>query len=115
MTTKELTRKQLQELESELLAERARLQRSLELQGDSGAGTGAAVDAVPRVPASEEGGVALALVTRTHARYTAILDALTRLAAGTYGICAGCNGRIPFGRLLVMPEATRCVACGPRL
>jgi DnaK suppressor protein len=114
MTTKELTRKQLHELEAELLAERARLERSLELQGDRGLETGAVAGAVPRVPASEEGGVALALATRTQARYAAILDALTRLAAGTYGICAGCNGRIPYGRLLAMPEATGCVTCGPR-
>ena len=92
-----LTRSQRRELEGELLAERARLERSMD------------------APGAGEGGVALALATRTHARYAAILDALSRLATGSYGACAGCNARIPYGRLLVMPEATRCVACGPRL
>jgi DnaK suppressor protein len=110
-----LTNKQLRELERELLAERARLERSLEIQSDGDASAASILDVEPRVPVSEEGGVALALATRTHGRYAAIVDALTRLTAGTYGICAGCNGRIPFGRLLVMPEATRCVTCGPRL
>ena len=112
MTTSQgLTTKQLRELETELLRERARLERSLELQS---AGDAAVTGVASRRPTTEEGGVALALSTRTHARYAAILDALTRLAAGTYGVCAACNGRIPYGRLLVMPETTRCVACGPR-
>lgn len=113
--SQELTRNQLRELETELLAERARLERSLELQSDGGAATSPTVGVASRVPASEEGGVALALATRTRARYAAIVDGLTRLADGTYGVCADCNGRIPYGRLLVMPEATRCVTCGPRL
>jgi RNA polymerase-binding transcription factor DksA len=110
-----LTRKQVRELEVELLAERARLERLLELQSAGDAATAPTVGVVPRVPATQEGGVALALATRTHARHAAIIEALTRLAAGTYGVCGGCNGRIPFGRLLVMPETTRCVTCGPRL
>jgi DnaK suppressor protein len=111
--SQELTRKQLTELEAELVAERARLERSLESQGEGDAATTLGIG--PRVPTSEEGGVALALAARTHARYTAILDALSRLAAGTYGLCAQCNGPIAYGRLLVMPETTHCLTCGPRL
>jgi DnaK suppressor protein len=106
-----LTKKQLQKLEAELIAERARLERSLDIQN----GVDMATFGGPsRVPASEEGGVALALVTRSHARYAAVVNALDRLAAGTYGTCAGCSGPIPFGRLVVMPEATGCVTCSPR-
>ncbi len=115
IASRELTKNQLRQLEEELLSERARLERSLEIQNPQDAPTTAFGGVVPLVPTSEQGGVAQALASRAHARYAAILDALTRLAAGAYGICAGCSGRIPFGRLLVMPEATRCVACGPRL
>lgn len=115
MTTQELTRQQLRELEAELLAERARVERTLEPQLAGDGATSLTPEAAARVPTTDEGGVAVALATRTQARYAAILDALERLAAGTYGTCAGCNARIPFGRLLVMPETTRCVACGPRL
>lgn len=104
-----LTRTQLRELEDELLRERARLERLIENQSPDSGGDGVA----PPAPPAEEGGLALA--TRTHARYEAVLEALSRLAAGTYGVCTSCGGRIPYGRLLVMPEATRCVACGPRL
>ncbi|MDQ3997697.1 MAG: TraR/DksA C4-type zinc finger protein [Gemmatimonadota bacterium] len=113
--TRQLTTKQLQQIEQELLGERARLERSMEMQSVDDAGAPATWSVASRVPASEEGGLALALASRTQARYTAIVDALTRLAAGTYGVCVGCTGRIPYGRLLVMPEATRCVTCGPRI
>ncbi|MDR2998672.1 MAG: TraR/DksA C4-type zinc finger protein [Microbacterium sp.] len=38
-------------------------------------------------------------------------DALARVDAGTYGICAGCGKPIPAERLEVRPFADRCVAC----
>jgi DnaK suppressor protein len=109
-----LTTKQRQQIEEDLLAERARLERSIEMEGATDSGMTATGGVATRAPATEEGGIALALATRTRARYAAIVDALSRLAAGTYGVCVSCNGRIPYGRLVVMPEATRCVTCGPR-
>lgn len=42
-------------------------------------------------------------------------DALARLDAGTYGICASCGRPIPAGRLEVRPFAEHCVACAERL
>ena len=42
-------------------------------------------------------------------------DALTRLDAGTYGICIGCGKPIPAGRLEARPFAERCVPCTERL
>ena len=41
----------------------------------------------------------------------AINDALKRLAAGHYGLCADCEEPIPFERLQRHPQALRCVAC----
>lgn len=38
-------------------------------------------------------------------------DALQRIAAGTYGICASCGGRIPSARLQVVPHARLCMKC----
>jgi RNA polymerase-binding transcription factor len=110
-----LTTKQLRQIEQELLGERARLERSMEAQSSSDGAMAAAGGFATRAPAIEEDGVALALATRIPARYAAIMDALTRLEAGTYGACVSCDTRIPFGRLLVMPEATRCVTCGSRI
>jgi DnaK suppressor protein len=37
--------------------------------------------------------------------------ALTRVAAGTYGVCERCGQRIPDARLEAVPEATHCVGC----
>ena len=110
-TSGPLTRAQLRDLEAELRAERARLERSL------GADTDAArLDPAERshasVPSGEpDGGLRIALHDRARARHGAIGAALQRLADGTYGRCAGCGEHIPFGRLLVMPESERCIAC----
>ena len=106
-----LTRTQLRELEKELQTERARLERSL----SSAAGSDLPDTDGPatRVPDSAEGGVAMALAERAHARYQAIVAALDRVAAGTYGICVRCGSGIPYGRLVALPEAARCLGCGP--
>jgi DnaK suppressor protein len=37
-----------------------------------------------------------------------------KLAAGTFGICEGCEGNIPLPRLRVMPAARLCLACQSR-
>lgn len=41
----------------------------------------------------------------------AVSEALRRLRAGDYGVCADCGCDIPFDRLKVEPWALRCVAC----
>jgi DnaK suppressor protein len=51
-----------------------------------------------------------ALNDRRH-RIHQIEHALERLAAGTYGWCERCGGRIPAVRLQAFPSATLCVAC----
>ncbi|MCE7483612.1 TraR/DksA C4-type zinc finger protein [Microbacterium profundi] len=42
-------------------------------------------------------------------------DALTRMDAGDYGVCANCGRSIPIARLRVRPFATRCVPCAEKL
>lgn len=42
-------------------------------------------------------------------------DALSRMDAGTYGICASCGRPIPPARLEVRPFALHCVACAEKL
>lgn len=41
----------------------------------------------------------------------AVVDALSRVDAGTYGSCIRCGQPIPAARLEVMPTATMCVPC----
>lgn len=40
-----------------------------------------------------------------------IRKALTRIKIGKYGICENCGKMIDTDRLMVFPEATRCVTC----
>ncbi|MBT2484227.1 MULTISPECIES: TraR/DksA C4-type zinc finger protein [unclassified Microbacterium] len=42
-------------------------------------------------------------------------DALARMDAGIYGICANCGRPIPHARLEVRPFAIHCVACAEKL
>jgi DnaK suppressor protein len=45
------------------------------------------------------------------ARVVEIDAALSRVDAGTYGLCEACAKPIPRARLEALPEATLCVAC----
>jgi RNA polymerase-binding transcription factor DksA len=109
MTAPRLTRTQLHELASELDLERARLERSLaaapELADALIASTGA--------PGAVHTLAHLDVASRTRARYDAILAAQDRIAAGRYGDCVACGDPIPFGRLIVMPDASHCRTCPP--
>jgi DnaK suppressor protein len=37
--------------------------------------------------------------------------ALQRLKQGTYGVCEGCQCKIPIGRLNALPYTTLCISC----
>ncbi|HEX6051320.1 MAG TPA: TraR/DksA C4-type zinc finger protein [Gemmatimonadaceae bacterium] len=109
-----LTKAELREIEKELQRERARLERTLASANgvDTGNGDVPAATGEPSAPTSADGAIGVMLENRTQARYEAIVAALERLVAGTYGTCGACANPIPYGRLLVMPEATHCVRCG---
>jgi len=38
-------------------------------------------------------------------------NALERMRAGHYGVCEGCNTKIPLARLNALPYATYCIQC----
>lgn len=88
-----LTMAEIRDLVSELNIERARLARSLALAAD------------------DKGEEATAVRSYTQTRHDAVVAAINRVAEGTYGMCERCNEPIPYGRLMVMPEVTHCVAC----
>ncbi|MGZ0152322.1 TraR/DksA family transcriptional regulator [Kribbella sp. WER1] len=37
--------------------------------------------------------------------------AVERVSDGTYGVCSGCDARIPVGRLEILPYVRYCVRC----
>jgi DnaK suppressor protein len=43
--------------------------------------------------------------------YEAVLEALARVEAGTFGTCVRCGGDIAAERLRAMPAAGLCIAC----
>jgi RNA polymerase-binding transcription factor DksA len=42
---------------------------------------------------------------------SAVIAALRRLAAGSYGTCVRCQGKITEARLHALPEAAQCADC----
>jgi DnaK suppressor protein len=53
----------------------------------------------------------LLLSKREKEKLRLIEEALEKIDEGTYGICEECGGKIPRGRLKVMPFAKYCVDC----
>jgi DnaK suppressor protein len=98
---------QRRELESELRRELATLDRRLasERQTES---------AEPRALAAHDAAAAALRASDTSERRDLLATALARLTSGEYGSCSRCGEPIPFGRLLVMPEAIHCLACSAR-
>jgi len=56
----------------------------------------------------------VAMVIRESQEQQHIEAALARIEAGSYGICADCEGEIAQARLKAYPMATRCLACQER-
>jgi DnaK suppressor protein len=105
-----LTQAQVRDLADELRTERARLARSIATR--MGAEDSAPTTDNFRGGTQAEGGLAVALETRIFDRRQVLDSAMRRLEEGTYGVCVSCRDPIPYGRLLVMPEAAYCVGCG---
>lgn len=108
--TQSFTSSQLRRLRSEMEQDFARLLRSL-VQGHEN-GTSPANGASYRQLRSEADELDAVLNDRAQDRLAAITAALRRFDTGDYGKCTRCGSRISFGRLAVMPEATRCLTCG---
>ncbi len=56
----------------------------------------------------------LAILDRSRDLQAKMDEALARLAAGRYGLCAVCEELIPVARLRAMPFAVRCLPCQER-
>ena len=56
----------------------------------------------------------LSLIETEQATLQEIDEALARIETKTYGICKGCQKRIPVARLKARPHATYCIECKRR-
>jgi len=70
-----------------------------------------AVGRLSRMDSLQNQGMTRNLYEREQAKLAKIGAALGRLDAGTFGACTLCGAELPYGRLLVFPEAESCTAC----
>ncbi len=61
--------------------------------------------------ATAERSEALAFIDNARERLADVDEALARMDAGSYGVCADCGKPIPEARLEARPWAVRCVEC----
>ena len=112
-----LTAEQIAELREELENELARLERTLPTSREAARPVQldqTCVGRLSRIDAMQNQQMSADLHSRNEARHAQLLDALGRMQAGTYGTCDRCGQPIPFGRLIVFPEARHCASCGAR-
>jgi DnaK suppressor protein len=72
-------------------------------------------DALEQTDDATRGGLAFSLLEMQAETLTLVERALVRLAAGQYGTCIKCDGRIAESRLGALPFAMRCQKCEARL
>lgn len=110
-----LTPDQRAELRAELERQLARLERSMKVSDQATRPVEldqTAVGRLSRMDSLQSQSLAKSLAERERARLAQLLEAFGRLDAGTYGACVDCGAEVPFGRLLVFPEASTCQECG---
>jgi RNA polymerase-binding transcription factor DksA len=84
--------------------------------GEAPPGQGAGPDPLAAAREHEEEDmVGLAVLDPSRDFQVRLGEALSRLAAGRYGLCADCGGPIPRDRLRALPFALRCLRCDERV
>ncbi len=99
----EAFRERLQRELEDTQARIAQLRERLETKADYGPGRGD--------PAIYQWEFNLALLERAEAQLQQVRAALTRLDAGTYGLCQKCGQPIDDERLELVPLTTHCIRC----
>jgi DnaK suppressor protein len=64
-----------------------------------------------RLEAMQEQQVSRHMLKESNIRRNKLRYALGKIDAPEYGICIECEEAIPFERLLLMPETSKCVVC----
>ncbi|HBP44572.1 MAG TPA: hypothetical protein DD635_01625 [Flavobacteriales bacterium] len=70
-----------------------------------------AIGRVSRMDAINNRSINEAALRTAEKQKTELLRALDRLKDDKFGLCHACGERIPIGRILLVPGATRCVKC----
>ncbi len=70
-----------------------------------------AIGRVSRMDAINNKSVNEAALRQARTKLNGLEHALENLNKTTFGQCSRCGGQIPVGRILIMPESTRCMRC----
>lgn len=89
--------------------------RQAELEGRNRSRVALAVERSPdeldRIQNSQERELAIGTLDRNSTLLREVRDALGRIDAGTFGICADCEENISPKRLAAIPWAASCIVC----
>ena len=102
---------QLRELEADIRQELARIERALAREFDHESLVNSEGTTLRAPHFGSEGELTVTLASRNQARQMELTEALRRIEDGRYGVCGNCGEGIPYGRLMVVPEATNCLEC----
>lgn len=70
-----------------------------------------AIGRISRMDAIASKGVNEELLRQARQRLRLLERALERADTSAFGSCTLCGGKIPYGRMMIMPESTRCAQC----
>ena len=88
--------------------------RTEKVDRDLGRAEGAEKDFAEQATASENDDVLEALSGEGRDQLALVDEALARIDAGTFGVCAACSKPIPKERLEALPYATSCRSCAAK-
>jgi DnaK suppressor protein len=111
-----LTSEQLDQIRDELKRTLSRLERSTQtsLERRSTEIDQGTVGRLSRIEAIQNQGLIRTLHEREQLQMEQVMEALERIASGSYGICTDCRAPILFERLSIFPETRTCNHCGDR-
>jgi len=70
-----------------------------------------AVGRISRMDAINNKSVNEASLRQTEEKFTKLQRALEKIDDPNFGICVRCENPIPLGRIMLMPQAVKCVNC----
>ena len=109
-----LTAEQTEMLQAEIQASLEKLTRSMAITDEALKPVEldqTAVGRLSRIDSLQNQGITKNLREREVVKLAQLQQALKRMDEGDYGLCTECRSEIPFGRLVVFPEAPNCSSC----
>ena len=103
--------KNIAEIKEKLLTRKMELEQALPLVYKERVSDDQVMDTADQALSSSMEGIKISLHDNELDEYQMVLRALKMIDNGTYGICSECDAPISERRLLMFPNATRCLVC----